>query len=407
MVGYVLHNSSELTGMNLSGVDVLRALVAYGQPLVLATAGRQVMSPDKFGLKDGVWRPLRLPRFDVFGPAPKRAVQWLRLLSPDFVRRCWHARWPADVRLVLVNGLSNHGRWRIVRRSGQKSVLICRSSPRHFEGRPAVGLDWALDTMRRFDAVIFVSSNCRDEWVALGGASQDANFYVPNCCEEEQAELYRLMPRSAVRDELNLPQERFIISCVASQQPRKGQDLLIEQLPQLLGKFPDLLVVFVGLASDFGLKMRQRVAEMGIASSVVFKPPIRNAISMIRASDVMVLPARAEAMPRVVLEAMAAETPVVASRVDGIPELIDHDATGWLFPLDQPEQMVEGLNRLIADRDLARGWADAAHRRYWEHFSRARLEARYAAALDQLLGVSSADTNTPRVRGREASNESG
>jgi glycosyltransferase involved in cell wall biosynthesis len=387
MIGYVVHQFGGVAGADRSGLDVLRALLAYGEPVVVAAADPKVLTPQSFGWKKAAWRSLLLPRFNIYDPAPKRPVQWLRLLSPNFIHRWAAAHWPQDVRLVLVNGLANHTRWRLVRRSGPKSALICRESPRHFEGRSAGGLDWALDAMRQYDAVIFVSSNCRDEWIALGGTSHDTSFYVPNCCEEEQAEPYRLMPHSAVRDELGLPRDRFILGCVATLQRRKGQDLLIEQLPRLMGQHPNVLVVLCGPQSDYGAQMRQRVAEMGLASSVIFKSSIRNAIPMIRALDVMVLPARAEAMPRVILEAMAVETPVVASRVDGISELIDHDVTGWLFPIDQPQRMVDGIDRVIRRQGNAPAWASAAHRRYWDHFSRAKLQTRYAAVFDQLLGV--------------------
>ena len=73
-----------------------------------------------------------------------------------------------------------------------------------------------------------------------------------------------------------------------------------------------------------------------------------------RAADVFVLPTRSEGTPNVVLECMASGTPVVASRVGGIPEVIQDQHNGLLFESEDVEELSRCIDRLVRDPELAR-----------------------------------------------------
>lgn len=86
------------------------------------------------------------------------------------------------------------------------------------------------------------------------------------------------------------------------------------------------------------------------------------------------------------LEAMACETPVVATRVGGIPEVVVHDETGWLVPPRQPRALAEALRRLLEEPERARAFGLAGRRRVearfsWDRIARRTLEV-YAEALE-------------------------
>jgi glycosyltransferase involved in cell wall biosynthesis len=98
------------------------------------------------------------------------------------------------------------------------------------------------------------------------------------------------------------------------------------------------------------------------------------------AANVLALASRAEAMPLTVLEAMALGTPVVASDVDGIPELIVDGETGVLFPIDQPDRL---RNALTTDPAALHAMAERAQQRFATGFAWPRYSKRWR---DILLG---------------------
>ena len=104
-------------------------------------------------------------------------------------------------------------------------------------------------------------------------------------------------------------------------------------------------------------------------------------LELIYAADAMLLRSRAEAMPATVLEAMPPKTPIVAWNVDGIPELIDDGITGFLFPRENTELMVQKLAGVAGERHYAAGMVEAGYQRYSPDVSQARLRERYAELL--------------------------
>src|SRR5262249_50044646 len=82
-----------------------------------------------------------------------------------------------------------------------------------------------------------------------------------------------------------------------------------------------------------------------------------------------------------ILEAGAYRLPVVASRVGGIPEIIDDGETGLLVPPDDPRSLAAALNRVLFDADLARGLGERLHRRVVADFSWTRASEKYRTLL--------------------------
>ena len=110
-----------------------------------------------------------------------------------------------------------------------------------------------------------------------------------------------------------------------------------------------------------------------------------NALEYIYAADLLILPSRAEAMPRVILEAMAIETPVVATAVDGIPELIDHEKSGLLFEPEDIGGMIDSIDRIYTNPQMTEQFCSAARAKYWSCFSRIHQKARYRQVLEKIV----------------------
>jgi glycosyltransferase involved in cell wall biosynthesis len=148
----------------------------------------------------------------------------------------------------------------------------------------------------------------------------------------------------------------------------KGVFDLIEAIARLRG-LADVSLVIAGSGGAMA-EAQQRTRELGIENRVRFIGWVDEAgrASALASADVLVLPSYREGVPNAVLEAMAAARPAVATRVGGIPDLVEQDATGALFEAGDIDALTATLARLAADREsvvrmgiAARCRAIAAH----------------------------------------------
>lgn len=363
MIGYVTLKINGFNGAGKSAGDVLKALSASGFPLSIYSQDPALRDKSR-GILEWFHFPLgtTIPPIDI------------------------------ESKLVFVNSLVSHGLWRAVIRNNHNyktttSVLIVRESPDHFDDDSAeLNLDWAINALETYSYAVFVSSNCRDQWLQISSIKRSHSFYIPNCCEEEKTQPLLREERQHLRTRLGFPHDRFIISCVGSIQKRKGQDLLIKLLPELMEKVPHAMVYFVGpVLSEWGDLLRQETQSGSFNDRIHFLEERTDALEIIRASDLLLLPTRAEAMPRVILEAMALKTPVVASNVNGIPEIVDHEAGGILFSPTQPEEMITAIERMASDPAVRKKYAENSFRKYWNLFSRSKQIDRYSRLIRELM----------------------
>lgn len=114
--------------------------------------------------------------------------------------------------------------------------------------------------------------------------------------------------------------------------------------------------------------LEQRVADDDLANDVTFLGEQQDLVPWLSVSDVFLLPSAQESFGLAALEAMACEVPVIASRVGGLPEIIDHGTTGFLCPLDAVSEMVHCAIDLLGDADrrtaMGRAAADVVRTRY-------------------------------------------
>jgi glycosyltransferase involved in cell wall biosynthesis len=167
---------------------------------------------------------------------------------------------------------------------------------------------------------------------------------------------------------------------------RKGVDLLIKAFNQIADKHPDVTLKIVGFCPD--LTPYRKLAHE--SPRVEFHPGTSHqaAMDLMDRCTVFVLPSRLEGVPRVIMEAMACKRPVVASRIHGIPTLIEHEKTGLLIDPEDVDGLAMCLDRILSDSSLARRLAEAGHERIVHGYS----EMRY---VEFFRTMASALTNRP------------
>lgn len=180
-----------------------------------------------------------------------------------------------------------------------------------------------------------------------------------------------------------------VIGFVGQLVPRKGLDVLIRAMPEILRRHPDALLVIVGCAPPgeamYEAECRRLAAELGIAGRVQFTGYRRDVPAWMRTFTVFALPTRSEPFGKVVIEAMAAGCPVVVTAVGGIPEIVRDPAVGTLVPPDDIGRVAMEVIRYLDDRHLARRVGEHAARHVREHFSMGAMMQRIEGLYDSLL----------------------
>ena len=165
--------------------------------------------------------------------------------------------------------------------------------------------------------------------------------------------------RAEARRACGLPQEAFLVGYLGALEEKKGVlDLLRAAASASLAGAQVVLAGEGSLGPQ--LAGQPRCLLLG---------RLEDPRPFLRSLDVFAFPSHQEALPLALLEAMAAGLPVVATRVGGIPEAVEDEATGLLVPPKDPERMAAALHRLAADPALARRLGDAARARAARAFS--------------------------------------
>ena len=197
---------------------------------------------------------------------------------------------------------------------------------------------------RRFDAVVAVSESLRQQTVA-DGVSPKRVHLIPNAWSGRE----KLLSREAARQALELNPARTVVGWVGRMIAVKGADVFLEALSLLPEPRPTAVIIGYGPEEA---ELRASAERLGIASSVKFYTEIRDAGRYFRAFDTYVLSSRSEGLPIVVLEAIAATTPIVATRVGGVPEVLDVD-TALLVRSEDSSSLADAIALSLHDRDSA------------------------------------------------------
>ena len=235
---------------------------------------------------------------------------------------------------------------------GRPVTITARGSdvtwiPRY--GRPRQQIQWAAASAA---AIVTVSQSLKDGLVSLGVNPEKVSVL------RNGVDLDRFAPRdrSAIRAKLGLRGPIWL--AVGNLVELKGVNITVEALAQV----PDATLLIAGDGPEEH-RLRGLAERLGLGARVRFLGAIPQAelCDYYNAADVMVLASSREGMPNVVLEAMACGTPVLATPVGGIPELITVPEAGELMRERCPEALVQAWNTLQArkpDRDATRKFAE-------------------------------------------------
>lgn len=165
----------------------------------------------------------------------------------------------------------------------------------------------------------------------------------------------------------------------------KGVDILIAAFLRLTDSFPDVALKIVGYCPD--LAPWKRLTGNHPRIQLLGPLPNEQVAAMMAESQVFVLPSRTEAMGRVLLEAMAAKSAIVASRVDGIPTYVRDEVDGLLAAPSDVEDLERQLRRVLESASLRRELTDAAEERVRTLYAEKAYVAHFSRSVAAAIGI--------------------
>lgn len=256
---------------------------------------------------------------------------------------------------------------------GFKLVTTVHGWVKHTSKTP---LYYAIDrwTLPRHDQVIVVSSDLYERCRA-GGVPEDRLHLIENAIDTE--DFRRTGPAVLASERGHLPPGRLLVGAVGRLSPEKGFDLLIRAVAQLIGEGLDLELWIAGEGEEKAA-LKAQAAATGHGDRIRLLGFRADTVGLFECFDLFCLSSLREGLPNVVLEAMAMEVPVLATRCGGIDSFA-RDGTDMLtVEAGSAEALAGGLRRLAGDPETRRRLAQAARRRIESEFGFRRRMDRMA-----------------------------
>jgi glycosyltransferase involved in cell wall biosynthesis len=192
--------------------------------------------------------------------------------------------------------------------------------------------------------------------------------------------------RRELRASFGLEPQHFVLACLGRLSREKGVDLLLSAARELVAERPETRLLIAGDGPEARVLARE-ASEGALADCVRFLGWISRAQQLMAAADLVVLPSRSEGLPNVALESYEVGTPVLATDVGGVSQVILEGKTGWIVQPENLAALLAGLRRAVQVRADLRGFGLAGREWVVDRFSVGRrmaaLDVVYASLLTQ------------------------
>ena len=236
-------------------------------------------------------------------------------------------------------------------------------------------------SLKWYDHVVCVSEDLHRRCLGLGIPSERCT-HVPNAIDTEEFSR-RETPTDAKR-KLGLPPERLLIGCVARLSAEKRLDLLIQAVGELARRGHDVGLAIAGEGPERA-PLEALIRAEGLSDRVTLLGFCADTIALYQAMDICALASVREGLPNLLLEGMAMSVAVVATRIAGIPKLIDDGVHGLLIEPGSLPPLVAALQLLVTDGVLRDRLAKAGRTRIEAEYSFRKRMDRIKAIYDGVL----------------------
>jgi glycosyltransferase involved in cell wall biosynthesis len=200
------------------------------------------------------------------------------------------------------------------------------------------------------DAVITTGEQIRQTLIKGYHLAEDHVFSIPTGVDTD-----RFSPRPpnlGLKKELGLPDEVLVITLAAVLRAQKRHELVVAAAPAILKKYPQVRFLFVGEGPRRTL-IEEELRRLQMAPFFLMTGHRDDIPEVLSLTDIGLIASQAEGVPQFLLQAMAMAKPMVATRVGGIPDIIEDGVNGLLIPPEDPERLAEAVIRILDDKAYA------------------------------------------------------
>jgi D-inositol-3-phosphate glycosyltransferase len=243
--------------------------------------------------------------------------------------------------------------------------------------------------VRHASSVIVASEHMRED-LADRRIPRSRIHYIPYGIDTER--FAQPVDNAEVKDELGIPRGAPCVGLVGRIHPWKGHSVLIAAAPEILRVYPDVHFLLVGdVAFPQHLRYREAldamIREAGIEAAVRMVGTRSDIPAVMRALDVCAVPSLREPFGLVAIEAQAAGTAVVASRVGGLAETVVDNVTGRLVSPGDSRGLAQAIVQLLSDPASRHRMAEKGQQRVQELFSLTRMAAQTQTFYDAMCAL--------------------
>jgi glycosyltransferase involved in cell wall biosynthesis len=207
---------------------------------------------------------------------------------------------------------------------------------------------------------------------------------IPNAVRSEFFEEDRTQAEG--RSVFGLGPHDLVIGVPGTLRPMKGHPFFFDAVAPILRDRNEVRVVVTGGGTDeFTTRLKEKVRDHEIEDKVYFLGWVEDMPAFYRACDMVCIPSRAEPFGRTVIEAFAVGTPVVATAVGGLKEVIRNGKNGLLVSYDDEEALSEAIYRLVENSELRREIAEEAHKEGRKKYTGHKYKEKISSVIEDLF----------------------
>lgn len=347
---------ADLTGSQMVLADVAQAVIGSGvdTEVICPAEGPFTERLSQFGIP---WRVIQSPLSaysEQEGIVNKISVAQRRL---RYVRQLRQHLIEFQPDLVVVNSMMNFYGGIAARSAGLSTVFFVHEIP------PVTLLNrFKAGVVERCAHAIIAPSIANASW--FRPETQQLKFhYVPLAVDLERFAM-SADRRNRARQNLSLDAEHFAVGMICHITPNKRVEDFLKAAQIASRESPQCRFFVVGSpdvhATAYYQEMQEFVETNDLQGVVTFLPHTNAIEDILAAFDLLALCSRSESSPRVLLEAMAASVPVIATSVGGVPDLLGNGKFGVLVPPQNPNQLARGILDMMRDRKIKERYATLA-----------------------------------------------
>jgi glycosyltransferase involved in cell wall biosynthesis len=260
----------------------------------------------------------------------------------------------------------------------------------HIEGSSRL-LSWLhgrLTNSSLCSMMVAVSSQVREHAVRREGASKSKIIVIENGIEPFAFKENSFESRRVIRSSLGLTEQDLLILTVGRLTIQKGHTYLLDAVKILSSKYPNTNFLFAG-DGPLHEELQKKAENLGVSDSIQFLGVRNDVERLLLAADIFVQPSVWEGLSLALLEALMAGLPVIASRVEGVVDVVVDGESALLVPAKDPVALAEAIDKLIKEPEFRKQLAIQGQNRFLERYSVDRMSRSYEELiLNQLANAS-------------------